>query len=70
MTGDPMRQARFVATATFSQRMGKTTLFSVSAVYANRSEYRGEVDEEVSARFGLKWKRNSGAGRWGSADSA
>ncbi len=58
VSGDPMRQSRFLATATFSQVMAKKTLFSISLVYANKPEYLGEVDEEVSARFGIKWKRN------------
>ena len=29
---------------------------SVGVVYANRPEYRGEVDEELSARAGLRFK--------------
>ncbi len=50
-----MRQSRFVATATLSQKITACTVFSASAVYANKPEYLGEVDEEVSARFGFRW---------------
>lgn len=56
VTGDPMRQSRFTATATLSQKMTDGTVLSISAVYANKPEYLGEVDEELSARFGLKWQ--------------
>lgn len=56
VSGDPMKQSRFLATATLSQKMSNNTTLSLSAVYANRPEYRGTVDEAVSARFGFKWQ--------------
>lgn len=56
VTGDPMRQSRFTAAATLTQRVSDTLFASIGAVYANRPEYRGEVDEEISARAGIKWK--------------
>jgi hypothetical protein len=56
--GDPMRQSRFTATATLSQKMTDNTELSISAVWANKPEYRGEVDEELSANLGLKWQRD------------
>lgn len=56
VSGDPMKQSRFVATATLSQKMSNNTTLSLSAVYANKPEYLGEVDEEVSAHFGFKWE--------------
>ena len=54
-SGDPMMQSRFVATATLSQKLTACTVFSVSGVYANRPQFRGEVDEEFSTRFGIKY---------------
>jgi len=56
VSDDPMRQSRFVATATYSQNLFDGNGLSLSIVYANRPEYRGEVDEEFSARAGLKFK--------------
>ena len=54
-SGDEMRQSRFVATLTLTQAMTNSADLSVSAVYANRPEFLGEVDQTVSARFGLKF---------------
>jgi hypothetical protein len=60
--GDPARQNRFVATATWTQRLGEevATLvggssFAVSAIWASRPEYRGSVDHALGVRAGLKW---------------
>lgn len=58
VTGDPMRQGRFVSTATLTQRINDDVGVSTSLVYANRPEYRGEVDEEFSLRAGLRFKVN------------
>lgn len=58
VSGDPTRQSRLTATATISQKMSDNTVLSLSAVWAEKPEYLGEVDEEVSARFGLKWQRD------------
>lgn len=63
VTGDPMRQSRFVATLTVSQKMTDNTVLSLSAVYAEKPEYLGEVDEKVSANFGIKWKRDRPGGQ-------
>lgn len=54
-TGDPMRQDRLVATATVSQKMSDKSVFSISLVWADESEYLGEVDEELSANAGIRW---------------
>ena len=48
-----MRNDRFVATATYT-----FNLASFSLVWANKPEYLGEVDKELSARVGLKFKLN------------
>lgn len=58
VTGDPMRQSRLVSTATISQKITKCTVLSVGAVWAEKPEYRGEVDQEVSARFGFRWGKS------------
>ena len=56
------RQDRFVSTLTWTEKpdavIGKITGGSdivVSLVYANKPEFRGEVDEEFGMRAGLKW---------------
>ncbi len=54
VTGDTEKQGRFVSTATFTQRITDQLSLAVGVIYANRPEYRGEVDEEFSARAGLK----------------
>ena len=56
VTGDTQKQGRFVSTATFTERISDTMAVSVGVVYANRPEFRGEVDEELSARAGLRFK--------------
>ncbi len=53
-TGEAMRNDRFVATASYT-----LDIYSFSVVYANKPEYLGEVDEELSARVGLKFKINT-----------
>ena len=61
-TGDPNRNNRFVSTLSWTQKLsdqlatmaGGSNLV-VSVVYANRPEYRGDVDKELSLRAGLKW---------------
>ncbi len=57
-TGDSeeMRHNRQVYTATLTQRLTNGTSVSLSAIWANRDEFLGEVDEKLSANFGLKWK--------------
>lgn len=58
VTGDEERQNRLVATLTFNQRLTDDTSFEISAVWANKPEYRGDVDEELSALAGLRYKVN------------
>ncbi|MEM7582268.1 MAG: hypothetical protein AAF560_02720 [Acidobacteriota bacterium] len=57
VTGDTMKQGRLNATATFTQQINDSGLaFSTSLVYSNRPEFRGDVDEELSARAGLRFR--------------
>jgi hypothetical protein len=56
VTGDEKRNNRFVATLTFTQKLTDDVATTLSAVWANKPQYRGEVDEELGARFGLKYK--------------
>lgn len=60
VTGDPMRNERFVSTATVTQRLPNKMSASVTLIYADKPEYRGEVDEEISARAGLRFKIDPG----------
>lgn len=53
---DPMRNDRFLATATFTQEIAQGAFLTLGAVYANKPEYRGQVDEELSARLGVNFK--------------
>ena len=56
VTGDPQRQARLVALATVTQKMTEDISASFSVLWANKPEYLGEVDEDLGARLGLKYK--------------
>ena len=51
-----MRQDRWVSTLTLSQRVSEEASLAVSLIYANKPEFRGMVDEELSARAGLKFE--------------
>lgn len=53
---DPARQDRGVLTATYSQKVIGSTVLSVSLVYGTKPEFRGEVDEEISAHVGFNYK--------------
>ncbi len=53
---DSMRQNRLFSTATYSQRISDTAAVSLSVVYANKPEFRGEVGTEISAQLGLNYK--------------
>lgn len=52
---DPARRDRLVAQAGFSRKVSGDLSAGITVVYANRPEFRGEVDEELSARLGLKF---------------
>ncbi|MDA8019068.1 MAG: hypothetical protein MPN21_16625 [Thermoanaerobaculia bacterium] len=52
---DEMKQDRVVATLTLSQKASACMTMSLGLVWANEPEFRGEVDEELSARLGLRW---------------
>lgn len=56
VTGDEMRNNRFVATATYTLRVLDGNAFTLGLIYANKPEFLGEVDQELGARFGLKFK--------------
>jgi hypothetical protein len=56
VTGDPLRNQRFVSTLTLTQRLPNNTSAAVTLVYADKPKYLGEVDEELSARVGLRFK--------------
>jgi len=58
VTGDEERQNRFVATATFTQHLTDDMSFQLTAVWANKPEYRGEVDKALGARAGIRYKFN------------
>lgn len=58
---DPERvKERGVATLTLVQQVTEKTAAIVSLVWANKPEYLGEVDEELSARVGLKLRVDPG----------
>lgn len=60
VSGDPMRQSRLTVTGTVTQKTTDNSALSVSLVWANKPEYLGEVDEELSANLGLKWQLDNG----------
>lgn len=60
VSGDTMKNDRFVATGTYIQELSDDTSLSFSLVYANKPEYLGEVDEELGTRFGLRYKFDKG----------
>lgn len=53
---DASRQDRGTVSATFSQLVLGKTLLAVSLVYGTKPEFRGSVDEELSARLGFNYK--------------
>ena len=53
---DPARQDRAIGNITFTQQLAKATQFTIGLIWANKPEYRGDVDEELSARVGLNYK--------------
>jgi hypothetical protein len=53
---DPNRQGRGLASATLTFPAANGLFLSFGAVYATRPEFRGDVDEELSARAGVLYK--------------
>ena len=53
---DPLRQNRGLASATLSYPLMPGFFLSLGAVYATKPEFRGDVDEEISARAGFTYK--------------
>ena len=53
---DAARQDRGTLSVTFSQLVLGKTLLAVSLIYGTKPEYRGDVDEELSARLGFNYK--------------
>jgi hypothetical protein len=54
VSGDPDRNdRRVVATLTYDVPVRKGVSFPISLVYANRSEFLGDPDRQLSAHFGL-----------------
>jgi hypothetical protein len=56
VSDDPNRQDRGLVVATLTQRILGKQLVALSLVYATKPEFRGEVDEEISARLGFNYK--------------
>jgi len=56
LSDDLVRQDRGIATATFSYPVSAGFFLTLGAVYATKPEFRGEVDDEISARLGLTYK--------------
>ena len=53
---DPARQDRGLATATVTFPVAEGFFIALGAVYATKPEFRGDVDEEISARAGIVYK--------------
>lgn len=60
VSGDPMKNDRTIAAATLTQNLIDGNVLSFGVVFASKPEYLGEVDKELSARVGLKYKLNKG----------
>ena len=59
VSNDPSRLDRLVAQAGFSRKVSGDLSAGVTLVYSNQPEYRGDVDEELSARLGLKFSTDA-----------
>lgn len=53
---DPLHQDRGIANLSFTQKVTSDMSLVLGAVWASKPQFRGEVDEEVSARFGLTYR--------------
>ena len=53
---DPLHQDRGLANLSFTQKVTDNMSLVLGAVWASKPELRGEVDKEVSARFGLTYR--------------
>jgi hypothetical protein len=53
---DPLRQDRGVAKLTVTYPISEGFFLSLGAVYATKPEFRGDADEEISARAGFTYK--------------
>lgn len=56
VSGDPLRDNRFVASATYTQKINDMLTIPISLVYANRDQYLSNVDSKLNAHFGLIYK--------------
>ena len=54
-----MEQSRFIAALTYTTKTTDKNTFPISLRYSNRSKYVGEVDQQISAHFGIKYKGSS-----------
>ncbi len=54
--GDPKRQDRRVAKVTYDLPVAKDVTIPVTLVYANKSEFLGDPDEQFSSHVGLSYK--------------
>lgn len=55
VSDDPTKNDRLVASVTYLQQLGEEAAGSLTLIWADKPEHRGEVDEELGARVGLKW---------------
>lgn len=53
---DPMYQDRALANLSLTQKVNDDFSLVLGAVWASKPEFRGQVDKEVSARFGLTYR--------------
>lgn len=53
---DPLHQDRGLAKVSFTQKVTGDMSLVLGAVWASKAEFRGEVDKEVSARFGFTYR--------------
>ncbi|HEX4952512.1 MAG TPA: hypothetical protein VF017_03840 [Thermoanaerobaculia bacterium] len=59
VSSDPMRQDRWLGSLVVSQQLESGMEVVIGAVYANHAKFLGEVDEPLSAHFGLNYSFKS-----------